>query len=124
MNFALSITSSLPYSGAILDAYFSPLFFNHANPDDTIAMDKAGKFGMSFWSGLIFNCTGLAIVLIVVFIDSRAEKNLEKMKKAWIRISADKGATDVVILEKPKFSIHDLKDFGMVFWLNCVSCCL
>ena len=128
LNFALSVCSSLPYSGAILDAYLTPLTFNSANGikpgGPKPELFHKGTFGMSFWNGFIFNCFGFAIVLIICFIDKRAERNLDKMKKAWIRISADKDATEVVIVEKQKFVFSDLKDFGMVFWLNCASCCL
>lgn len=102
LNFALSVTSSLPYAGNVLDAYLTPILFSSINDGISKAdLRTQGKFGMSLWTGFIFNCMGLFIVIIVCFIDGRAEKNLDKMKKAWMRISADADATNVVVLEKP-----------------------
>lgn len=114
LNFALSVTSSLPYAGCILDAWISPVLFEKAD----------NGFGISFWLGFVFNCLGFLIVIVLCIIDHRAEKNLAKMKKAWNRISADADATNVVVIEKPKFSFSDLKDFGLLFWINCLSCAL
>jgi hypothetical protein len=79
---------------------------------------------MSLWAGFIFTCMGFCFVIILCFIDQRAEKNLDRMKKAWNRISADADATNVVLLEKPRFAFSDLKDFGILFWVNCISCAL
>ena len=102
LNFALSMTSSLPYLGAVLNAILTPKLWDSANPDKSL-LPQTGSYGMAFWLGFIFNIIGFINVLILCFIDKRAEKNLEKMKKAWVRISADKDATNVVVLEKPKF---------------------
>ena len=102
LNFALSMTSSLPYLGAVLNAILSPKLWNRANPDKSL-LPQTGSFGMAFWLGFIFEVIGFFGVLILCFIDKRAERNLEKIKKSWQRISADKDATNVVIIEKPKF---------------------
>ena len=122
LNFALSITSSLPYAGCILDAWVTPQIFSKANED--FPDDKPEYFGFSFWMGFLFNCIGFTLIIILCVIDRRAERNLEKMKRAWNRISADVDATNVVVLEKPKFNFSDVKNFGTIYWINCLSCAL
>jgi hypothetical protein len=72
--------------------------------------------------GMVLEITCFCLVLIVIVIDYKAQIQFEKIKKAWITISADKEAVEEVILEKPKFKFEDLKNFGAGFWLNCLSC--
>ena len=55
---------------------------------------------------LVFVC--LILVIIIVIIDYKAEKQLEKMKRAWITISADKDAVEEEIVEKPLFNFKHI----------------
>jgi MFS family permease len=71
---------------------------------------------------MVFFC--FLTVILVIVIDLRASKQLEKIKKAWIKISSDKDAVEEEIIEKPKFKFEDIKKFGAGFWLNTMSCVL
>jgi nitrate/nitrite transporter NarK len=124
LNFALGVTSSLPLLGEIINAYVSPkLYEKHVDSPETKCLTPLcfKGYGSTFYVGLFLVITCFILVLVVIAIDYVAQHQLERMKKAWITISADKEAVEEVILEKPKFKFEDIKNFGAGFWLNCLS---
>ena len=129
LNFALGVTNSLPLTGEILDAYISPKIYethiDDLKEEKKFCGDKCFHgYGLTFYVGMILVFICLLLVIIVVLIDVKAQKQLDKIKRAWIKISADKEAVEEEIIEKPKFKFRDIKQFGAGFWLNCLSCML
>ena len=114
LNFALGVTNSIPLMGEILNAYLSPtLYHEHADKITCPVTDPPKKcfkgYGMTFYIGMIMVFVCFLLVVAIIVIDYKAEIQLERMKKAWITISADKDAVEEEIIDKPTFNFKDIK---------------
>lgn len=97
MAFALGINLSIARLGGVINNILSPILWNSGH--------------LSMWIGAIICGASLGVTLLLVPIDKRMEKKLEKVNGESATVKSDE-----------KISLTDVRYFKAPFWLLTVSC--
>ena len=112
-TFAIGCMYSISLFSLVLENWSSSSF---ESVGDELKYSDANVFGIEFCA------FSFVVSVLLVKIDEYAEKQLKKIQRSWIRISAESSKVEVVIPEKKVLKFDQVKKFTPDFWLNVAAC--